>query len=296
MMRGLAAFAFIVVSCTRLAGQVGAIPTGERVTLTVAAQLDGRPIAGLRADEFRVSEEGVAQTVESASTSDAPIDLTVIVDPRLFNQSDWKGIAAGVDAMSRGLRSTDRVRVLGLSASVVTLVPWEDGGQPLTVPPVLGGKPLLFDALFIASVHEAPGRRHLVVTFGPGEDGCGVTSGSALRGALARSPAVLHWIRVSRTGSNAFGTGGLCAGSGRPIPAVDLGVIVPQTGGRVYEGWLRRPDMAGSARTLLEEFRASYLVTYRRSDATAKGLRRVEVRSTRKGVALRTRAADWAGD
>ena len=137
------------------------------VSVDASVQRDRRPVTGLKAADFELLDNGVAQEITDVAYEKLPIDVTVLLD-----------VSASVtgpvlDELGRALRQVradllpgDRLRLLTFNMSVRRLV---DFGQPAPdVDQALAsmrgvGSSAIFDGLAVAlSSFDAPGRRRLV--------------------------------------------------------------------------------------------------------------------------------------
>jgi hypothetical protein len=104
------------------------------VSLDVSVKRGNRPVTGLTAADFQVTDNGVPQMVEQAFTEALPIDVTLIIDAS-------GSTAARIDEIRRNarevlglLRPDDRARVLIIEEIPYELLPLQRVGSGIVVP------------------------------------------------------------------------------------------------------------------------------------------------------------------
>lgn len=261
----------------------------------------GRPVPGLRMEDFVVVEEGDPQTVTLFATSAAPLDVMLLLDT---SGSMGERMAAARDAASSLVRTlrpgdraalvlfSDRVRIAqGLTGDQTLL----EGAIGMAAP---GGGTALHEAVYIALrelarvQRAATGiRRQALVVLSDGEDTSSRTVSHqdvldvARRGAVtvftimpAASAEVDQYERVTRDG---------------PRAEFNLRTLARETGGRAFvPAWA--DDLSSVYRQITDELGQQYWLAYV-APPTTGGFRRVSVRvagDPRLGV--RTRSGYFA--
>jgi hypothetical protein len=280
------------------------------VSLDVSVKRGNRPVAGLTAADFEVTDNGVPQTVEQAFTGVVPIDVTLVIDASARTAPIYDGIRRSAQRILDLLRRDDRARVLISESISYALLPLQavDDGLVLPEQPMPGARSRIQDALLAALVTPRdPDRRRLVVTITGGWDSKSVTSVHLLDRVARRSDTVLHILAVrpdltidlqarkppSRTWSN-------IDGFIRDVPTeqeLKLFEGLPVLTGGTYQGpgswgpFARNVNVVDAIRQAIEEFRQSYVIQYTPRDVAPGGWHDVAVRV--KGVdprGVRTRA------
>jgi hypothetical protein len=253
---------FAVVLACLVTAQVFRSQT-DAVTISASVKRGNAPVANLTADDFVLTDNGVAQTIELLTVESVPIDVTLFID----NSGSTAGVqdrmrrdAASIAAM---LRTGDRLRVLTIGVAVDESLPWQDAGGPVTLQfKTVPGISLIYDALFAALAHRpAPGRRHLVVGLTDGEDCGSVLDGAMLLEASGRTEAVLHIIYASGGGSLPHnGVVAWCTPTD-PESFSYVTKTAERTGGGMHSAPFGDPTVR-EFRKILDDFRASYVLRY----------------------------------
>lgn len=235
-------------------------------------------VASLKASDFKLTDNGVAQAVEAVTIESVPLDVTLFMDTSGSTAGALDRMKRNVVSIAGLLRPDDQFRLLTIGLSVDTPVPWQPAGQPLTLDmKAVPGISLMYDALFVALTQApAAGRRHLIVAMTDGQD-CGSSlDGRRVLDASGRSEAVLHWIYVSAGGDF----------DERSIPAWctpnDAGEepFVEQSAQRTGGDKHRSRFGDSAVRTfsqILDEFRQSYVLRYSPQGVAARGWHTVTV-------------------
>ena len=254
---------------------------------------NGRPIAGLAAKDFTVTDNGAPQTITVRALARQPIDVAIAIDvswsvkgERLEHLREAAGALVGL------LTPEDRATLVTFDHQV-TLGPRDVDPHALDArlaAVAAGGSTALIDAVTAALVWSGGRERPtLILAFSDGRDTASWTrTDQAL--ALARSSdavvdAVVAGELLPRSTSR-IGFGGLLALS-TPDERflVDLAA---QTGGRVRDGE-SGAGLAGAFRNALEQFRGRYEISY---TATSKepGWHAIDVRVPgRRGASVHAR-------
>jgi Ca-activated chloride channel family protein len=154
-----------------LAQAAGQFASGVSLVEVYATVTDaaGRPIEGLRADDFVVEEDGAPQKVETFAAGEFPLSVAVGID-RSFSMAPatLAAAVAGTRAFVNALRRADQVMLIAIGSETEVLSPLaSDRTQALAALERIErwGTTPLFDAVLaaIAAVQPASGRRALVL-------------------------------------------------------------------------------------------------------------------------------------
>jgi hypothetical protein len=81
---------------------------------------DERPVAGLTAKDFELTDQGVAQQVEASSLHDLPVDVIVVLDNSTSLGADGlKNLIRATDTLIGRLTARDRAALVTFSQVVV---------------------------------------------------------------------------------------------------------------------------------------------------------------------------------
>ena len=208
MIRG-AAIALVVSGIAAAAGQQAPVFKSKRVSVSVytTVKQGNKVIANLTASDFRLTDNGVPQTVEAVSIESVPIDVTLFLDTSGSTAGKLDEMKRDVQGIVKFLRPGDKFRLLTIGDSVYEAVHWVPAGTTeidLSFGPV-GGISLIQDALAIhfctgrsqpASSHRRGGssglRRGTAVVLRE----LAARSGSAASRAAGRRRAIVHRART----------------------------------------------------------------------------------------------------
>ena len=235
----------------------------DLVAISASVKRGNAPVPNLKAEDFRVTDNGVPQSIEAVTIESVPLDVTLFMDTSGSTAGALDRMKKNVITIAGMLRPDDRFRLLTIGLSVDVPVPWQPAGQRIALDmKAVPGISLIYDAVFVALTHTpAPGRRHLIVAMTDGEDCGSLLDGGRVFDASARSEAVLHWIYVSadaRFDPNSVGA--WCT----PTDARDVDFMAQtaaRTGGDSHRSRFGDPAVRTFAQ-ILDEFRQSYVLRY----------------------------------
>jgi len=271
----------------------------ELVVLSATAVDDrGRPVTNLKRQDFTVFEDGKPQPIVHFTEGPAvSASVLILVDASGSMNGELKVASARMAATQflTALSPDDDVSLAGFDSEYWTIVPWtkdkhrvEDGFRNLKA----FGSTALHDALSQAAQDVAShgeGRRALVVI----TDGIDTASRETADAVIARSRALdVPIYAVSVVARIDDPRSDLFAGKNR-TNVVNTGRVLLEryaalSGGAAFVV----SDFAGlklAADQIALEFRHQYRLSYDPPEGPPR-FRRVEVRSTRKGVQVRTRS------
>jgi len=251
----------------------------------------GRPVAGLAAADFVVTDNGQPQTVRVRPLEHEPIDVAIALDVSgSVRGTRLDHLRAGALALVGQLTPADRATLLTFDHAL-SLGPRDAAGGALearlrALTPQ--GRTSLIDAVTTALIWgTGRDRPMLVFVFSDGEDTSSWTRPvHAL--ALARgSDAVVDVIIAGATP-----IASALSATGRLVPPTAygrfLGELAATTGGRVRNGGAGG-ELATAFQAALEQFRARYEISYA-AGSSARGWHAIEVRVPgRRGVDVHAR-------
>ena len=256
----------------------------DLVTVDVSVR-DGRtPIAGLRAEDFLLTDNGVRQIIESLDATRVPLDVSLVVDVSGGSPAWWgtprreREIATELNAMiartKAALSQGDQIRLVTIDSDVHELLPLQPAAAiPAVTPPLAtNGLSSLNDALVATLLRQAePGRRHLVVAMTKAEDTISGVELATLQDVARRSDALLHVVfGDSLIGSTLciFDCGYPRKRFWRPFQRraeLTLSAAAVNTGGayHAYTALGFMLDFAGAFGDIFRDFRRGYVLRYR---------------------------------
>ncbi len=258
----------------------------------------GRPVRDLAAHEFRVFEEGRSQKLtrfSSARELAARVLLLVDASGSMSAGDVSTSVSMAAVQLLAALGPADEIALAGFDSDYWTVVPFTRDRAALRqglarIRPF--GATALHDALDRAAADVAAqgeGRRAVVVV----TDGVDTASRNAADEVLARSKALdvpLYALSVVSPLDDPRSP--LFAGRERPVAARDgqaqLARYAELSGGGAFVV-SAFPALRAAALRIASELEHQYRLGYDPPDGPAR-FRRVEVRTTRKGVSVRTRS------
>jgi VWFA-related protein len=235
----------------------------DLVAISASVKRGNAPVANLEAADFRVTDNGVAQSIDAVTIEAVPLDVTLFMDTSGSTAGALDRMKKNVVSIAGMLRPDDQFRLLTIGLSVEVRVPWQPAGKPIALDmKAVPGISLVYDALFVALTHTpAPGRRHLIVAMTDGRDCGSLLDGARVFDASARTEAVLHWIYVSGDADfDPHSVGAWCT----PTDAGEVDFMAQsaaRTGGDSHRSRFGDPAVRTFAQ-ILDEFRQSYVLRY----------------------------------
>jgi len=249
----------------------------ERVQLDVSATRRGRPVAGLTAADFAVTDNGVPQHIESAALEDAALSVQLVLDTS--GSVSGARLRRLIDAslgLLGSLRSTDRAGLITFSTTVEIKVPMTGDLERVkrAVAAATGaGATSLRDGVQLAL--EAPpeeGSRRLILVFSDGADTMSWLRESDVVESARRSGVVLHVVQIRDANA---------------APSFFSEALTDAAGGRRFSA-ASSDDLTRLFTSALEEMRARYLLTFTPRSAAVPGWHVLKVKA-RDGIDVKAR-------
>ena len=220
--------------------------TIEGVEVDVAVNRGGKAVAGLTADNFVVTDNGVVQTVTRALLSSEPLRLTLVLDlSRSVAGRRLASLIKATRAMVQALRPEDQVSLITFTHRVASVVPMGRDRSAINEAMTTlsaDGATALRDAAYLGLATASDEHsRALLLLFSDGFDTASFLTQETVFEAAKRSNAIVHAIHFR--------------------PDVFLRRLVQITGG---QNWSAQSDdqLEELFGKVLDEMRARYLLTY----------------------------------
>jgi len=223
----------------------------EEVRIDVLVTDSGRPVENIQASDFEVLDNGVRQTIESASFQEIPASVILVLDMsgsvagRLMDHLK----KAGFDLLDN-LREGDRAALITFNHAVTL-------GSTLTsdlqavrqaldrTQPRSFGKTSLIDASYAGLIHaESKADQPLIIVFSDGLDTSSWLTDEAVLESARRSDALIYAVSAGNLPDRKF-----------------LRELTKTTGGFLIEVE-SSGDLGSVFVDILKEFRQRYLLTY----------------------------------
>ena len=182
----------------------------------VVTDRNGRPVAGLRADNFVVLEDGKTQRVTNFATTEAPFEIALLLDTSGSTREDLGLIREAANAFVNSLRPGDRVGILAfhntprngsLVATVEVLSALNSDRKALRAAienlgtsngtPFYDGLGVAADQIFREPPREEIRGRRAVVALTDGVDSSSDSGYEEARGRLSRAGVACYFIQIS---------------------------------------------------------------------------------------------------
>ena len=176
--------------------------TADAVVIDVSVRTSGIPVAGLDAEDFVLTDNGVRQDIEAIALEAVPIDVTIVIDTGKDMVHQIDGLVRQARLIEGLPRPTDRVRVMAAGTYVRDIVPAAPEADRAPIPERLttAGPTAAYDALAAALLRPTPSdRRHMVIAMMNGIDAISAIDITALRDIARASGATLNVSQVDMT-------------------------------------------------------------------------------------------------
>lgn len=261
------------------------------VRVDVSVTHGGAPVQGLRAENFQLTDNEVAQKVESVSLESVPLSVMLVLDTSgsVAGEELAHLIEAG-QQLVRALRPDDHAGLITFSERVLVNVPLTS--DHASVDRALAGleglgATSMNDAIHVAmSLRSTDVSRPVIIVFSDGNDNLSWESAASLVDEAKKVAVVIHAIEL-RVGKSPIGPGAPFVRTERTIsPALlsqdfvngtpVLQALTLQAGGRVWSAKSPR-DLKPLFTQALEEMRARYLLTYSPNEPPKEGYHTLNV-------------------
>jgi tight adherence protein B len=261
---------------------------GVDVVRIDASVMNGRSaVGGLTKDHFAITDNGVAQTIDSVSLDRVPLSLMLVFDTsESLLGEPFTALVAATNRLIDSLRPDEAATLITFSDQVRLSVPSTRDRAPLRAA-LAGltaqGATAINDAIVLSLLHRPPltaDTRPVMMVFSDGRDTSSWLMSGQAQAAVRRSGMLVHVVELRTTaGATNFAREVARAGGGRAWSAASAGALR-----ELFE-------------RVLDELRARYLITYYPAGVSRAGWHDVKVtlKNTRGEVTARPGyyAAPW---
>jgi VWFA-related protein len=295
-------------NATSLQGSQQVFRSGvEGVIIPVSVTSGNKPVADLTAADFELRDNGVVQELQRVDSEKVPLDLTLLLD--LSSSVDGpllQRLKSAVSDTAALLKQDDRIRLVAISQVLQEVFGLQPRGKALPLEALAAeGATSLYDGLAATMMRPSEtGRRQLVVAFTDGRDSTSIIDTVTAAEIARLSESVVDVVvpaepqsgdpgtrRFAQRSSGVASIMGENVVAGKSGPAarppddpsmVALTAVVRPTGGQVF--LLDASDSVSRAfKTMLESFRASYVLQYVPRNVAPDGWHEVTVSVTKHG-------------
>ena len=262
-----------------------------------------RVVAGLKAGDFQVFDNGVLQQVDEINYGKLPIDVTVALDvSHSVTGALLDRLRRGVTDLMGDLGADDRLKLMLFNMRVTRTIDFTRDVRSVERAireARAGGGTALLDAVSVSLISAAdPNRRHLIVFFTDGSDASSTTTPEVVAAVAQRTRATLAFVVPAGPAPRTIVT--TRPGTAVPVPTMVVPVVgrggmppVPaalaaDTGGSVIPVNAGL-DLSSVFRRVLGDFRSTYVLYYTPRGVERTGYHRLEVKVNREGVQVRAR-------
>jgi len=278
--RGAIAALVAAMSLTVIHGQQPTFRASVDVVRVDVSVMNGlTPVAGLKPQNFVVTDNGVPQTLDSVSLDTVPLNLMMVLDTS--GSLAGERLANLIDAMNglvKSLRPEDTAALMTFSEPIRLAVKGTKDRMPL-IAALTGltadGSTSVNDAIFLAlqlRPVDAGESRPVLLLFSDGRDTSSWLRSEHVIEATKRSGMLVHVVEL--VADEWMGTRGV-----EIRPSAFLGTLADTGGGRRWFAKSSRDlrELFGKA---LNELRARYLLTYSPAGVSREGWHDVKVTLT----------------
>ena len=182
----------------------------------VVTDSSGRPLSGLRPENFQIIEDGQPQTIANFGTAETPFEIALLLDTSGSTRDDVALIRAAANTFIQALRSGDRVGVVAFNtaqtvaepvAAVEVLTPLTDDREQLRAAienlgasqgtPYYDALEKVADSIFREPARDEMRGRRAVVALTDGVDSSSNSDYMTARDKLSRAGIACYFIQVN---------------------------------------------------------------------------------------------------
>ena len=182
----------------------------------VVTDSSGRPLSGLRPENFRIIEDGQLQTIANFGTAETPFEIALLLDTSGSTRDDVALIRAAANSFIEALRPGDRVGVVAFNtartvaepiAAVEVLSPLTDDREQLKAAienlgasqgtPYYDALERVADGIFREPARDEMRGRRAVVALTDGVDSSSNSDFATARVKLSRAGIACYFIQVN---------------------------------------------------------------------------------------------------
>lgn len=259
----------------------------ETVYVDAFVMAGGRPVTGLRGQDFELRDNGVLQRVQLVATDTMPLTSVLVFDTSGSVAGEkLAALRAAGSAFMDALKPQDEVGLIAFSHEIRYLVrPGRDRHAMSEALAAVraGGATAMYDALYAGLVLPVTRGRGLVVLFSDGVDNLGWLDLARLRQVAERSNSIIHAVGLRPPPG---------FGSDAAEHARALRELAELTGGRYWEA--EDPARLRTAFTAVAEAMSTrYVLGYEPEGVPRDGWHNLDLRLRGRGGSVHARRGYW---
>ena len=254
----------------------------DQVYVDVFVSRRGAPVTGLRAEDFELRDDGVAQQVNLVERGMARFGAVLVLDTsESVRGAKLDSLRAAARDFAAGLQEDDEAALVTFSHAV-QLVSRDKTALAGALDRLSArSSTSLYDAIYAGARLPLAAPRRLLVVFTDGDDNTSWLGAEEVERVLRTSGLLLYAVRVEDRTAD---------GSSRDLMRRLAGV----TGGRLLEV-ATHDRLRRAFAEVMEELRSGYVLGYTPTGVAPTGEHRLEVRVRRPGLTVRARSGYRAG-
>jgi Ca-activated chloride channel family protein len=182
----------------------------------VVTDSSGRPLSGLKAENFRLVEDGEVQTISNFGTTETPFEIALLLDTSGSTRDDVALIRAAANSFIQALREGDRVGIVAFNmaktvkepiATVEVLAPLTSDRESLRQAienlggsngtPYYDALERVVDSVFREPAGEDVRGRRAVVALTDGVDSASNSDFATARVKLSRAGVACYFVQIN---------------------------------------------------------------------------------------------------
>jgi VWFA-related protein len=236
----------------------------EAVRVDVLVTDRGRPVHGLRPQDFDVRDNGAKQNVDLVTAEQVPLNVILALDASDSVVGErLEHLRRATLALLEQLEARDQAAVLTFNHRLSLVLPFSTGrdGASVALRAMTGsGGTALYDATYAAmTLAKSTSGRNLVIVFTDGADTSSFLRREAVVDAARRANVVVYVVGAGLQGNLTF-----------------VHEVVEQTGGSLIQ-LESTSSLADTFFQVLSQFRERYLLSYIPQGVNESGWHRLEV-------------------
>ncbi len=275
--RWLAVLAWVVVPHLMAAQQPTFRSSAATVVVDVSVTENGRDVPGLSANDFRVTDNGVPQTLTAVRREALPIDVTYVADISHRTEGAFlDSFRRAFDDVLARLGTGDRAQLVLFDPRIRELEGFERAQLSITAErrSASNGAAAVLDALAASLIRSFdPARRRMMILFSDGQDAGSFLDEQDVIDVAVRSGVTVFAVAV---------TDGTTRTPQQPANRSLLTALAEATGG-VVAIVQRDQDLNKSFTDAFTAVRTRYVLQYTPTGVPGPGWHELNVRVTRAG-------------
>jgi Ca-activated chloride channel family protein len=249
----------------------------------IASDRNGRYIAGLKKEDFIITQNGERMPIEFFANEDAPLNIAIIVDTSGSTAHVRKNIKDAARTFLKVLRPKDRVMIVSFDGKVKILN--ELTADEKTLEKSINNLALIqmegttmyeaIDEVVSNKFASVKGRKAIILLTDEGVEGGGRISKQNLRYTLSESDTVIYPILFITRRYNKDSPVNMYLDYLKEIAAV--------TAGKIHSGG---DDLQKVFQTISDEMKAQYLIGFYPENENSNN---IDIKVNRENVVIRTK-------